>query len=493
MATSSVLNYLCPLNQDRSKHFYRDPRILRCLHSFCKDCLEDLSSDSTIRCPTCSKVTSLDKKEVHELPRNVRLAQETAGAEVLSKLQDSPTCEKCSSEDPAAAAAVYCLDCGEFLCNNCELEHLKLKNHASRALTDLSNHDLDTLCPPVRISCPKHHPEVGSHYCLICNQFACPKCDDHSTCKHSWRFYSQTQFLPLDTAALEKKRLLNITMNSITAAVEHLEEHIQDGRTQQLKECADKAKTSINVAFDDAIEALKKQRQTLLAQVDTMVTSKCTLACIQNEKLEEKRDELSSALQTTKLLVDVYRDSEVLAAANLHDTALTEKLDDYKSLLPLPRADDFLEVTLMPIEQLSLGVVNGGCCPAATTIVGYQTNRLVCERQRTLIVEARDESGRPYGRGGEEVSFSLVYWSLSCREMETRNVVDDRNGRYKISVTAPYNASRYNRSFDLYVSIRNQPIKGSPFSMHTRTAKSYPDVSTVDYKTSLSCSQWKIV
>ena len=76
------------------------------------------------------------------------------------KVQDSPTCEKCNSDEPAAledpAAAVYCLDCGEFLCNDCEFEHQKLKDFQSYnriALTDLSEHDLGTLCPPVRISC----------------------------------------------------------------------------------------------------------------------------------------------------------------------------------------------------------------------------------------------------------------------------------------------------------------------------------------------------
>ncbi len=485
MATNSIANYFCPLNQGRPKHFYKEPRILRCLHSFCKDCLEELSSDSTICCPTCSQTTSLGKNKVNGLPQDVRLAQETAGAVVLSKLRDSPTCEKCSSRDPAVRvhAAVYCLDCGEFLCNDCELEHQKLKNHTGRDLSDLPKHDISTLSPPVQVFCPKHHHEVGSHYCLSrdCLQFACPGCDDHL---YHRIFPGQGEvFLTLDAAAQKQKNSLTKSMSPIPDAVRKLEEHIQCGRSAQsnLKETADKAKASINVTFDNIIETLKKQRQTLIAQVDTVVTSKCTLLCIQNEKLEETRDELSSALQTTQLLVDSYRDSEVLAVANLHDTALHEKLKDYKSLLPLPPVDDFLEVTVNPMEQLSLGHVNGGCCPATSTIVGYQTNRLVCERQRTLIVEARDEFGRPYGRGGEEVFcryFADGRWEQS-------NVVDDGNGRYKIFVTAPQVSKRWRR-VEVRVSIRKQPIKGSPFQMHARNAIHYPDVKNVDYQLSLS-------
>ena len=447
------------------------------------------------------------------LPQDVRLAQETAGAVVLSKLRDSPTCEKCSSSDPAVRvhAAVYCLDCGEFLCNDCELEHQKLKNHTGRDLADLPKHDISTLSPPVQVFCPKHHPEVGSHYCVSCNQFACSKCvsaaaveeeeeedDDDDDCCASAAVEAVEEdcgvdddihrncysFSTIDTAVLKKKESLTESMPRIIDAVEKLEERIQDGRTSQnnLKENADKAKASINVTFDNIIETLKNQRQTLIAQVDTVVTSKCTLMCIQNEKLEEKRDELSSALQTTQLLVDTYRDSEVLAAANLHQAALDKTLDGYKAFLPLPPVDDFLEVTINPMEQLSLGHVNGGCCPATSTIVGYQTNRLVCERRRTLIVEARDESGRPYGRGGEMVTcqYSFDY------ERENGDVVDDGNGRYKIFVTPSRFYSRYRCRVEVHVSIRKQPIKGSPFQMHARKAINYPDVKNVDYQLVMS-------
>ena len=170
MATSaSDSRFFCPVKQGRgrrSKHLYRDPRILDCLHSFCKNCLEYLSTNySTINCPTCSKVTSLDDKSVYQLPKDIRLAQETAGAEILSKVHKSPTCEKCNSKD---LAALYCLDCGEFLCDDCETVHQKWKalmNHTRITLSDLPECDLSTLCPPVHILCPKHYDEVGSHFC----------------------------------------------------------------------------------------------------------------------------------------------------------------------------------------------------------------------------------------------------------------------------------------------------------------------------------------
>ena len=420
------------------------------------------------------------------------MAQETAGAVILSKVQDSPTCEKCTLQNPAA---LYCLDCGEFLCNDCELVHQRWKDFQSHnriALTDLPKHDLCTLCPPVHISCPRHHLQMGSHYCLSCRQFGCYKCEQH--------LHYGPQLYTLDKAARKRKESLTKSMEPATDAVTHLEEHIQEVKLVQdkLKEHADKARASINVAYDDISETLKKHKQTLLAQVDAVVATKSTLMCIQNEKLEEKRDELSSTLKTTELSLETYSDPEILAAADLYETALTEKVDDYKSLLPLSHADNFLEVAITPLVQLPFGVVNGGCCPAATTIVGYQTDRIVRGRERIFVVEARDESGCPYGRGGEEVSFAFVSSCYSdesrniaerTREMKTSNVVDCGNGRYTVSVTAPLSTSRYeSNAYDLFVNVRMLPIKSSPIKIYARNERNYSEIASVNYKTLLPCS-----
>jgi len=81
---------------------YTDPRMLPCLHSFCKKCIESLvtqnDSKTVICCVVCETTCPISEKGVEAIPRNVRLSYEAEVAMYEAKIKGTvPTdCEACT-------------------------------------------------------------------------------------------------------------------------------------------------------------------------------------------------------------------------------------------------------------------------------------------------------------------------------------------------------------------------------------------------------------
>ena len=90
---------------------FSDPRLLPCLHVFCKDCLEPLYSqdEGTITCPTCNKTSSC--KPPAQLPRHLRIERDST----LSSIQQNPQETLCDGCDENNKAEAYCEDCSSLL------------------------------------------------------------------------------------------------------------------------------------------------------------------------------------------------------------------------------------------------------------------------------------------------------------------------------------------------------------------------------------------
>ena len=455
-------------------HLYRSPRYLQCLHSFCKDCLEnavvpgeELSNKNIINCPTCLSTTQV--YTVENMPLNLRLARESKGAAVLAKIHSNEriACEKCITPD---TAQWFCLGCSQFICQNCELVHQRwreLVDHKRVTFEELDTLDVMSLQPirPIRCSDDQH---ILQAVCLhgLDHRIKCYKC---KTCRSGEDICQE-----IITTSDEDRRKTTDKLEMVINAIKEVDEFIQRNQDMQgrLKKNAEQAKIAITEAFDgvDGDQQLGVTREAVNADMESIAIGKQTRLCLECEKMEKLRDHLFSKQTMVEKLLAKYTDEEVMCAASAFCDTLDETIAKYKSSLPLRVGEtDFLKVIVDRLKN-PFCRVSAGSCPEACVIITQQVSRGIVYTSRKLVIEARDESGYPYGIGGEEVTAKI--YSYNDKQWYDCSVSDTENGQYTV-----FASPNYCGNYDLHVNIRQQPIKGSPFNIYPRRRRSYYDTN----------------
>jgi hypothetical protein len=130
---------------------YTDPRVLPCIHTFCLKCIEGWGKDKQpgdkVACPLCRKEFEVPDGKLTALPKNffVHKLLETKKISGASARKDTP-CDVCSSDEATdvgvaavKAAAMYCFDCQQNLCQQCCNCHTKLKSSSSHKTIELGS------------------------------------------------------------------------------------------------------------------------------------------------------------------------------------------------------------------------------------------------------------------------------------------------------------------------------------------------------------------
>ncbi len=105
------------------------PKILECLHVACGRCVSSKFSelDRTVtpllHCPTCSMASQFD----HIIENQFIIEQSANEDSQNSADSDAKTVIKCSSCSDDASATSWCVECSEFICDNCVQAHQRLK------------------------------------------------------------------------------------------------------------------------------------------------------------------------------------------------------------------------------------------------------------------------------------------------------------------------------------------------------------------------------
>ena len=445
---------------------YKDPRVLPCLHSFCKECLEREAENAglQLKCPSKGcKIEAALSRGVSAFPQNLRLSFNVEVAQQMARVQgnkDELLCDSC--DESSDTAIVYCTECREFLCRLCRESHRRMKRTSKHEVVCFLDKDATKCMKPRDFHCaePKHEEEILKFYCETCQQLICRDCllIKHKDHEHA------------DLAAVAKhqkqelKFILEPAHDANTAlrnAMEESEEMIQKVQNQSRS-----IDDTIQYVFDELKEALEQQRSSLLAKNKERSMAKVTALTLQKEKIDLLKKRIAAYTENVTELLQTYTDEEVAALGGFLHAELDSSLSEFEDTPLKPIETDntpvLLEHKILLEEIREFGDLNHDVSPAHST-AELQTTKAIKYKERKIKVISRKENLRPFCHGGEEVKSELRSVDYRNSPVIKGKTIDNGDGTYTVSVT-PQIVGEHKFS----ITLRGQHIKGSPFVLTVR-------------------------
>jgi len=261
----------------------RNGKLLGCLHTFCTECLDKSeaartaphASDGKILCPVCRCLT----------PRTLLSDNHFIAEENEKNSPNSAELKKCTCCDEDRTGVKYCIECGEWLCEDCVAAHQRVKITRNHTLVDEA---------PVEESgvefCKEHPSEPLQLFCETCDMLTCRDCQLQHHKEHRYDFVA-------DAAAKERK-LLQLAFPELVQKKANLQTFMDAGqmRLADLHKQEEVLNGQIEAYFAEITKLVQTKQQELQLQVRNV--------CGQRKR------EASSMVNTSKKLLNAIRHSE---------------------------------------------------------------------------------------------------------------------------------------------------------------------------------------
>ena len=322
---------------------YVHPKVLPCLHSYCKGCLEKLAKKKRhpgqqpeITCPQC--------KEVHQIPPEgidafktyftinnlIELLRVHEAMTVKESAKHAATilCGSGVDENPAVA---HCLTCSDHLCESCFTFHKKqrlTRDHNVVLLKDLQQLDKKTGIQSVRqkqrdIICEEHKEELLKLFCKTCQKVICRDCVLIRHREHKYEFVSECR-------PEVQKQLATLVKKTKKKQIEFKAHSKHLAKVRESKSAAfDAYKRELNTTFDNVVNALEARRKTLMKKLEGCSQTAEKKLNAETDYLELALARFGNSVQFTEKLLDSEDDIEMMLMSTQAKPAL-ESLQQLK-------------------------------------------------------------------------------------------------------------------------------------------------------------------
>lgn len=255
-----------------------EPRVLACLHVFCRDCLQKIVEEEShpvddeptklveaIACPTCKQETLLPVGGVDKLVIDY----------VMSDLLDMSAVEDlqiiCTSCKAKEKAVARCADCANFLCPNCVTAHQFMRcfeNHKVVTFEDMKASEGIAFHKP--IFCPNHPEENLRYFCTRCQNAVCTECmlKEHPQAEHHCEKLTEVEARQTE----ELKTLLEEGRGKLEKCRETSQ--ALESALSELQEQTDNAKGLIEETFQSYKALLEKRKDDMLKELEEKHSTK---------------------------------------------------------------------------------------------------------------------------------------------------------------------------------------------------------------------------
>ena len=297
------------------KGAFSDPRLLRCLHAFCTDCLQRLVSqqkDNDVVCHLCGDTTSVPRGRVSALPVD-RLSVNCLALHRLRHGAETIPCDVCGGDDDLATNR--CQECHLFMCDLHTRAHGKAGKtlgHALQSVDALRREDGEPTSStdfagvrPV-FTCSKHDRKKVKVFCDNCQTMSCRNCAIFDHRNHAFR--------PIPDAAERQRDSVKphiVAAQETAAFVERVNSSVQSTQ-EELSSCAERVCADIRRTAEKHRELISRRENTLLTHAQHLYQKKTELLTAQSAKLTKLGNRVEQSIAYASRVLEQGSNEEVI-------------------------------------------------------------------------------------------------------------------------------------------------------------------------------------
>ena len=453
MASNSVRD-VCPVCLGR----FVDARVLTCLHSACKGCVDRLAvaaKDGLIDCPLCRAQTRLSSDGASGLPKDVSVTNtsESCGGGLHE-------CATCLSEGTNRHASAWCSTCHKSFCESHALPHMLSTSSGAEKhfIGPLPSHDKPSSHPPVDdVAVCSHHREPLKYFCGTCQVLICGECAAVGS-HHGHKDVRRIKDV-LEERKTHVTKKVDTLEKKVVAKLESSLQEVDDVSTQ-LGKRAKEVRTHIQEAGQRAKDMVDGHVQQMIQDVDDLEEYRCKVLDQQRDRIKSHLDAARNAVEFRDRVMQFCEAGQEAGFSLLH--ALETRTDSLLSMSveDQPRQHSRLEFQAARDTDLACKAKDtiGKVIPCQASakhseIKGGTTHTLVKGKQATITIRAKDIYGEQLTRGGDFVT------AQCARQASARSgggalsltITDNSDGTYALTCL-PDTLAVAEYSVELYVN-----------------------------------------